>query len=53
MDEILKQIGSFVVREISDEVVDIEENCGSMWITTKSGKVFSVSVMETESEDEA
>ena len=29
-------------------IESIEDNCGTVWITLKGGKVYSISVMETE-----
>ncbi len=49
-DEIKNEISSFVISELGgiNEIESTEQNCGTMWITTKDGKVHSFSVMETE-----
>lgn len=48
--EINEAITGFVLGELggAEEVAEIEDNCGTMWITTKDGKVYAVSIMETE-----
>lgn len=48
----LEQIAGYVLGELGgvDEVKEVEENAGSMWVTTKDGKVYSISVMECEPE---
>lgn len=49
-EEIKQNIGNFVAFEVggSDNIESIEENCGSMWIETKDGKTYSISIMECE-----
>jgi hypothetical protein len=42
------EIAAYVKGEVDGEVVSTEENCGSMWITTDSGKVYSVMIMQCE-----
>lgn len=51
-DKLIEQIQMYVLGELGgiEEVKEVEENCGSMWITTKDGKTYSVSVMECEPE---
>jgi len=51
--EIKDQVAGYVLGEIGgvEEVTGVEENCGSMWVTTKDGKTYSVSVMECEPEE--
>ena len=51
-EEINAEIASYVKGNVEGEVVSTEENCGSMWITTDSGKVYSIMVMECEPEEE-
>ena len=36
----------------AEEVDEVEENCGTIWIVLKDGRVFSLSVMECEKEEE-
>lgn len=52
--ELSESIGSFVLGEVggSSHIKEIEENCGSMWITTNDGKTYSINVTECESEEE-
>jgi len=33
------------------EIENVEENCGTMWIELKTGKVYALSVMECEEEE--
>ncbi len=49
-DKLIEQIQMFVLGEVGgiEEVKEVEENAGSMWITTKDGKTYSISVMECE-----
>lgn len=51
--KIKDQITGYVLGELGgvDEVSEVEENCGSMWITTKDGKTYSVSVSECEPQE--
>jgi hypothetical protein len=51
--EIKDQVAGYVLGELggAEEVTGVEENCGSMWVTTKDGKTYSVSVMECEPEE--
>ncbi len=49
--EIKEQIADYVVSQIDDAIESIEENCGSMWLTTKEGKTFSIMVVENETEN--
>lgn len=51
-ESINEQIASYVKDSLEGEIVSMEENCGSMWITTDSGKVYSIMVMECEPEEE-
>lgn len=48
-----EEIGTFVLSELggSSNIEEIEENCGSMWIKTKEGKTYSISIMECENEE--
>jgi len=50
--EINAEIASYVKGEVEGEVVSTEENCGSLWITTDSGKVYSIMVMECEPDED-
>jgi coenzyme F420-reducing hydrogenase beta subunit len=52
-DQLIEKVQMFVLGEVGgiEEVKDVEENAGSMWITTKDGKVYSISVMECEPEE--
>ena len=52
-DDFNDTISNFILGEVDgvDEIEDIEDNCGSLYIITKDGKVYSVSVMECESAD--
>lgn len=43
-------IGSLVLASLEHDVEsieDVEENCGTIWITCKDGTVYAVSAMET------
>ena len=46
--EINEAIKKFVLGELggANEVLEVEDNCGTMYITTIDGKVYSVSVNE-------
>jgi hypothetical protein len=50
--ELSESFGTFILTEVggSSNIKEIEENCGSMYITTNDGKVYSVSIMECENE---
>lgn len=52
-DVLIEKVQMYVLGELGgiDEVKDVEENAGSMWITTKDGKTYSVSVMECEPDE--
>jgi len=51
--KIIDKIAGFVLGELGgvEEVSEVEENCGSMWVTTKDGKTYSVSIMECEPQE--
>ena len=48
--ELSESIGSFVLGEVggSSNIKSIEENCGTLWIEAKDGKIYSISVVECE-----
>lgn len=49
MDDSLElQLGQEVLGLIPDEITLVEENCGTVYVETKSGKVYAISVMECE-----
>jgi hypothetical protein len=52
-DGFAEAIVQHVTSEIGgiSEIKEVEENCGSMWITTNDGKTYYVQVGECESED--
>ena len=33
-----------------DEIKSVEQNCGTIWITMKDGRMFALSLMESASE---
>ncbi|MGD9697590.1 hypothetical protein [Acinetobacter sp.] len=47
-------LDEFLLESIGnpEEIKDVEHNCGTMWITRDDDKVFAISSMETESDDE-
>lgn len=47
------QITGYVLGELGglDKIKEVEDNAGSMWVTTKDGKTYSVSVMECEPQE--
>lgn len=51
-NKIAQQIAAYVAVEVDSEIESTEENCGSMWITTVSGKTYSITVEECKAEDE-
>jgi coenzyme F420-reducing hydrogenase beta subunit len=53
-DEIKNEIVSFVATELGgiEEIESTEENCGSMWITTKDGKTYWIQVSECEPQED-
>ena len=52
-DKLCEKIQMYVLGEVGGitEVKEVEDNAGSMWITTKDGKTYSVSVMECEPQE--
>lgn len=50
----LEQIANYIAKGLSgvEKIESIEENAGSLWVKTKDGKTHSVSVFETENEEE-
>lgn len=48
MDKLLEQIAYYVQGEVDGEITEVEENCGSIWITTDTGQTFSILVTECE-----
>jgi coenzyme F420-reducing hydrogenase beta subunit len=53
-DQLIEQIQVFVLGEVGgiEEVKEVEENCGSMWITTKDGKTYWIQVSECEPQED-
>lgn len=43
-----EQILNYVLDQLDDEVQEVEENCGAIWIKTESGKTYSILVTECE-----
>ena len=48
MSELLEQIAYYVEGEVEGNITEVEENCGSIWITTDEGKTYSILVTECE-----
>lgn len=53
-EEFKNQVANYVLGDFlqNDEVVTIEENCGSMWINLKDGTSWYVEVGKCDDEDE-
>ena len=49
-NELKEAISNFVLGEVggAEDISDVEENCGSMYITLKNGDVYSLSLMKCE-----
>lgn len=52
-DQLIEKIQMYVLRKFGgiDEVKEVEDNCGSMWVTTKDGKTHSISIEECEPQE--
>lgn len=47
-----EKIINFIEHELSvSEVVNVEENCGNIWITLEDGSVKSISIIDCEKEE--
>lgn len=49
MNEELKlQLANEISSLIPDDIISVEENCGSIYVETASGKTYSISIIECE-----
>jgi hypothetical protein len=46
-EQLLKAILLILPFQVS-EIKEVEENCGTVWITLNDGKVYSLAITETE-----
>jgi hypothetical protein len=51
-DDFKDTIINFILGEVDiDEIKEVDDNCGSLYIIMNDGKTYSVSLMGCESED--
>ena len=47
---VLEQLGAYDGDVEDETITEVEENCGSIWITMKDGKTYSIQIIECEKE---